>query len=360
MGVETNIPTPTSTPSIVDTTARRSHDAGSFFSPSGEARIGIAPHKGYREYFQGPIEPTSLPELFDDTLSSADFPTVTFAEGWAYAEHALRNQELPQETRMAYLGEAAIRWDSSCRMIRHVYDEYPRRFLLWPGTRWRYQLSRDTLPAMEAIINHEAGDRRPFDKDLLDLSRENTRETLRILMAKHRWTVEQQSALLDDPSENAREILRSQGRIGSIIGVALEAAGINIAQLAKPRYAITPASLRSEEAQAAGADLLLWDSMNPDLLRSGQIKRRVDNKARRKYRAVPLICAIHHMKFDDKEPLLSTLDAVVNDTDQKGLRLIGGRLIAIMHGDRSYGCSKHNPRIQRNYEARVHKKTVAA
>lgn len=333
-------------------------EASSFYPE--EAKIRITPHEGYREYFSGPVEPTKFETLFSDELDSADFPTVRFAEGWAYAEHALRNNELPKDIRQSYLGEAAIRWDTSCRMIRHVYDEYPGQFLLWPGTRWRYQLSLDTLPAMQAVIEHDESERRPYDIDLLRQSQDNTRKTLRILMEKHRGIVEYQSALLDDPSENARELLRTQGRLGSIIGIALEAASVHITQLAKPRYAITPASLRSEEAARAGADMLVWDSRNASILRAAQIKKRVDRQARKKYRSVPLICGVHHMRLDNSQPLLNTLEAIITEEEQKKLKMMGGTLLSIVHGNRSHGCSRFNPRIQQAYEARVHKKTVAA
>lgn len=173
-----------------------------------ELLLSVVPHAGYRRYFQGPISPEDMPYLFSHSTEGSDFPTVTFAEGWAFAEQALRNRELCPELRMRCLGSAALLWDQSCHAIRQVYDHYPGRFLLWPGTRWRYQLSLDTLPAMEAVVANEHPSS-VFNTDLIGQSLDNTRETLRILLGKHRGILEEQAALLDDPSENARAILRA-------------------------------------------------------------------------------------------------------------------------------------------------------
>lgn len=59
-----------------------------------------------------------------------------------------------------YFVRADEYWRKSCSLVRHTYDTMPGIFLLWPGTRWRYQLSRDTLPAMLAVID---GRHKEFD-----------------------------------------------------------------------------------------------------------------------------------------------------------------------------------------------------
>ena len=321
--------------------------------------IDIAPHPGYRDYFTTPIQPDALPKVFDPADKSADFPTVAFAEGWAYAEHALRNYELERDERSACLGEAALHWNQACTAIQHVYDTYPGQFLLWPGVRWRYQLSLDTLPSMQAIVDANSQRIRSYNNDLLSKSRENTRETLRILMDKHGGIVEKQAGLLERPDENAKEILRAEGRKGSIIGIAVEAAGVYLAQMGDPRYAITPASLRREEAGKSGADMMLWDSRRPRCLHSGQVKRRVDSVARKKYRHVPLICGVHHMRIEG-EPLLETLHAIVENRREADLRRIGRQLVAIMQGDRTPGCSRYNFTSKQLYRRTAHANQRAA
>ena len=178
-------------------------------------------------------------------------------------------------------------------------------------------------------------------------------------MKKHRGIVEYQSELFENYQENAKEIESCKGREGSIIGVALEAAAIHLAQLADNRFVITPASLRSEEGGATGSDLLLWDSHDTQSLWSAQVKRRVDSDARRKYTKVPLICGIHHMIFPNR-PVIETLRAIEQDRDREELRHIGRRLISITRGSPQHGCTQYNPQFSYQYLRKVHKPTIAA
>ena len=179
------------------------------------------------------------------------------------------------------------------------------------------------------------------------------------MMGKHRGILEQQAQLLENPDENAREIQRCIGREGAIMGVALEAAAVNLAQRAGNRFAITPASLRSEEGQTTGSDVLLWDSHDLHSLWSAQVKRRVDSHARHKYRRVPLICGIHHMRFTD-EPLIETLKAIESGERAPELEQIGRRLVAIMRGSPDHGCTRYNPTFQYQYLRRVRQASHAA
>ncbi len=311
----------------------------------------VAPHSGYRRYFEGPLQAEKLEREFDPNRSQ--FPTIQFAAGWAYAEHALRDHNLSVETRHKLLDDAEARWEQSCSNIRHVYDTFPGQFLLWPGVRWRYQLSLDTLPMMRAIIDgRPEGSDQLFQPEAVQASLGNMQKTLSILMSKHGSILERQSKFLEDPMKNSREIERTRGQEGSIIGVAVEVAAIYIAQSASNKYAVTPASLRSEERKRAGSDLLLWDIRHKGYLWDAQVKKRVDNMARRKYQDIPLLCATHHMCFDDGT-VIDTLRAINEGTRQDQIKELGTQLIATVKGSMEYGCSQPRRGFLGRYSARV-------
>ena len=89
--------------SSFDSGSPRRPDGAVFFS---EAQPTIAPHTGYRMYFEGPCDPHSLPERFPSDAEAAAFPSIMFAAGWAHAEQALRNLTLDNDRRTDILRQS--------------------------------------------------------------------------------------------------------------------------------------------------------------------------------------------------------------------------------------------------------------
>jgi len=308
---------------------------GKLGSMASELTIEIAPHEGYRRYLgERTTQPQTL-DLLNAELAGGNFPAVRYAAGWAHAERAMTAEKISFDDRFESIRNAVTQWQIAKDLIPQMYETYPGYFLVWPCSMWRYQLAIDCAPSILAIADVRSHGGRSFDRDLLEQSRANTRETLKILLNKYRWTERQEH----QPGANKSRV---EGRKGAILGVALEAVALNLGQLgAGNSLSLTAPSLRLDNANHAGADLSAYTTR--DWIFTAQVKNRVDNLDRRKYKQTNLICAVHHMRIG-KEPVINTIEAIVNNTRHDELRKISEVVLSATKGSRKHGCSQfHKP-----------------
>jgi len=302
-------------------------------SAANELVIDIAPHAGYSQYFrENQTKPGTL-ELLSLETAGANFPPVRYAAGWAHAEQAIAPQKIPFDARLQSIENALEQWHTARELIPKMHEAYPGYFLIWPCSAWRYQLAIDCAPNLLAIADTRDRGGKTFDSELIRQTLANTQKTLGILLAKYNWVTEQ--GRLPDANQN-----KIAGRHGAIIGVALEAGALYLGQLAAGnKAALTPPSLRLDNAQNAGADLTAHTAGK--WVSTAQVKRRVTSKDRKKYSKTNLLCAVHHMRFPG-EPLVNTLEAIVDGTRTDELAEVGQIVLAAINGSRKHGCSKYN------------------
>lgn len=309
---------------------RRHHDAGSSFT--------IRPHEGYRQYFEGGVQPTEIPALFTGDDLTSNFPSVRYAAGWAHADYAIGPDAKDIDDRSAHIAAAEEQWQEAIRLTGVTYELLPGRFLLWPCTKWRYQFAVDTVPTLQAMAYAKESRQHGFDDELLEQSRTNVNDTVRRLMGKYAWTLKHFSEDVDDPVPEDT----MNGRLGSILGVALEGAAVSTVQLAgSNKYAVLPPSLRDDLAGRSAVDIVAHTTRR--MIFSAQLKKRVNRFDRKKYRGVALICGVHHMAKMG-EDIVDVANTIASDTDQDKSRQIGQVLLKVMQGSQQHGCSPLNPR----------------
>lgn len=295
-----------------------------------DVSIQFTPHPGYRQYFENDQNINTLSELENEDAEAANFPTVRYARGWAQAERAMTSARIPFDERLRAVQNAAENWQLARDLIPKIHEAYPGRFLLWPCSNWRYQLAVDCAPTVLAIADQRDRQSRKFDHDLIQQSRLNVRDTLQSLVKMYEWTESQEG----EPGAN---ISRLQGRKGAILGVALEAASLELVQRAAGnKLAVISPSLRLDNAGSAGADLAIYT--NKRWVPTAQVKNRVRYQDRKKYTRTNLICGKHHLSFPG-EPVINTLRAIADNTRQDELDKIGYVALNVTRGSREYGCS---------------------
>lgn len=309
---------------------RRHHDVGSSFT--------IRPHDGYRQYFETGVHPSEISALFSGDDLTSNFPSVRYAAGWVYADHAIGPDASSLEEREGSIRLAEAQWEDAIRLTGTTYELLPGKFLLWPCTKWRYRFAVDTVPTLQAIAQARESGQRDYDANLLEQSRQNVNKTIRILMGKYAWTM----AHYTQPDSEPITPEQLNGRLGSIIGVAIEGAALSAAQLGEGNeHAVLPPSLRSDYAGQAAIDLIAHTTRN--MIFSAQVKKKVHPDDRKKYRGVALVCASHHMKRTD-ERIEDIVTMIGNDTDTDRTRQIGDVVLKVMKGSQRFGCSPANPR----------------